>query len=134
MAQTFFNAGENCLLVAAFEIDDAVGFQAGLRECWREEVRSRDVLEHLAPDAGGDAGREEHGRGAVDCAVSSAGDLMQRATREPAARKPRVHSGDTEGQHRCGALVPAFDLPDLDAQRLKGGQGPQSVRCPPRAR
>lgn len=59
---------------------------------------------------------------------------MQRAGREPAAWKPCVHCGDTEGQHRCGAPVPAFDLPDLDAQGLKGGLGPHGVKYPPRAK
>jgi len=32
MPQAFFKAGEDGLLVAAFEIDDAVGVQPGLRE------------------------------------------------------------------------------------------------------
>jgi hypothetical protein len=35
----------------------------------------------------------------------------------------RFNCGDPEGQYRCGASMPAFDLPDLDAQRLKGGWG-----------
>jgi hypothetical protein len=45
----------------------------------------------------------------------------------------RFNCGDPEGQYRCGASMPAFDLPDLDAQRLKGGWGPHSERCPQRA-
>ena len=32
MPQAFFKAGEDGLLVAALEIDDAIGVQSGLRE------------------------------------------------------------------------------------------------------
>ena len=39
-AQAFFKAGEDGLLVAAFEIDDAVGVQPGLRERRRKQVQS----------------------------------------------------------------------------------------------
>ena len=134
VAQPLLKAGEDGLLVAALEIDDAVGLQAGLGERRREQVRAGDAPEHLAAGARGDPGGEQRGGRAVDRAVSAAGDLMQRAAREAAAWKSRVHCGEPEGQHRCGAPVPAFDLPDLDAQRLEGGRGPHSVWCPPGAR
>ena len=88
MPQSLFEACEDRLLVAAFEVDDAVGFQASLRERWREKVRTREAPEHLARCASGDPGGEKRRRRAVDRAVSSAGDLMQRTTREPAPRKP----------------------------------------------
>jgi hypothetical protein len=38
------------------------------------------------------------------------------AAGKPAARKPRVHGGDPEGEHRHDAPVPAFDILDLGAQ------------------
>ena len=54
MPQAFFKAGEDGLLVAAFEIDDAVGVQPGLRERRRKQVESRETPEHLAARAGSD--------------------------------------------------------------------------------
>ena len=39
--QALLEAGEDRLVVAAFEIDDAIGFQTGLRERRREKVRPR---------------------------------------------------------------------------------------------
>jgi hypothetical protein len=56
-----------------------------------------------------------------------AGDLMQRAERQRAAGKPRVHRWDSERQCRKGAPVLALDLPDLGAQRLEGGRRPHGV-------
>jgi len=49
-------------------------------------------------------------------------------TKRPPPGKPRVHSSDPKGKHRCGAPAPAFDLPDLDAQGLDGGRGPHVER------
>jgi len=42
-------------------------------------------------------------------------------------RKAWIHNGKTKGQYRYRTSMPAFDLADLDAQRLKGGRGPHSV-------
>ena len=124
MPQAFFKAGEDGLLVAAFEIDDAVGVQPGLRERRRKQVQSRETPEHLAARAGGDPCCKKRGGRAVDRAVAAASDLMQCAERQRPAGKPSVHRGDTEGQRRCCAPVLALDLPDLGAQRLEGGRRP----------
>jgi hypothetical protein len=35
----------------------------------------------------------------------------------------RFKCGDPEGQYRCGASMPAFDLQDLDAQRYRADGG-----------
>ena len=58
VTQALFKAGEDCLLVAALKIDDAVRLQAGLREGWREEIWSSDTPEHLSSCARGDTGSE----------------------------------------------------------------------------
>ena len=94
--QAFFKAGEDGLLVAAFEIDDAIGVQPGLRERRREQVQSRETPEHLAARAGGDPCGKKRGGRAVDRAVAAASDLMQCAKRQRAAGKPSVHRWDSE--------------------------------------
>src|SRR5271154_3217584 len=96
MPQALFKAGEDGLLVAAFEIDDAVRVQSGLRERRREQVQSRETPEHLAARAGGDSRRKKRGGRAVDRAKPAASDLMQRAKRQRPAGKPRVQPGDSE--------------------------------------
>lgn len=126
MAQTFLEAGQDRFVVAAFEIDDPIRLQACLGECRREEVRARHAPQHLALRSGGDAGGEQ-GRGrTVDRTVPTAGDLVQRTERQAAARESRVDVGKSEGQHRCGAPVPAFNASNLGAQGLDGGLGPHS--------
>ena len=120
MPQAFFKAGEHGLLVAAFEIDDAIGVQPRLRERRREQVRSRETPEHLAACASSDPCCKKRGGRTIDRAIAAASDLMQCAERQRSAGKPSVHRGDTEGQRRRGAPVLAFDLPDLGAQRIRG--------------
>jgi hypothetical protein len=114
--QAFFKAGEDGLLVAAFEIDDAVGVQPGLRKRRRKQVQSRETPEHFAARAGGDPCGKKRGGRAVNRSVAAASNLMQRAKRQRPAREPSVHRGDTEGQQRCCAPVLALDLADLGAQ------------------
>jgi hypothetical protein len=91
MPQAFFEAGEDGLLVAGFEIDDAIGIQPGLRERWRKQIQSDETPEHLAARAGGDACRKKRGGRTVNRAVAAASDLMQCAKRQRPAGKPRVH-------------------------------------------
>ena len=86
-----FKAGEDGLLVAAFEIDDAVGVQPGLRKRRREQVQPRETPEHLAARAGGDPCGKKRSGCAVNRAIAAASDLMQCAKRQRSARKPRVH-------------------------------------------
>ena len=124
MSQPFFEAGEDGLLVAALEIDDAVCVQAGLRERRRKQVQSRETPEHFAVRAGGDPCGKKRSGCAVNRAVAAPSDLMQGAKRQRPAGEPSVHRGDTEGQRRCCASVLALDLPDLGAQRLEGGRRP----------
>ena len=125
MPQAFLKAGEDDLLVASFEIDDAVGVQPGLRTRRRKQVQSRETPEHLPARASSDPGGKKRGGRTVDRAVAAASDLMQCAKRQRPTGKPRVHRWDSEWQCRKGAPVLALDLPDLGAQRLEGGRRPQ---------
>ncbi len=125
MAQTFLDTGEHGLVVASFDIDDAVGRKTGLGQSRSEQIRSGDDPEDLAPCAGGDTGRKKCSGRAVDRAVTAPGDLVQRAERQAPAGESRVHLGDSERKYRFYAPASAFDLLDLRAQGFDGGLGPQ---------
>jgi hypothetical protein len=122
--QAFFKAGEDGLLVAAFEIDDAVGVQPRLRERRRKQIQSGEAPQHFTAGAGGNPCGKKCGGRAVDRAIAAASDLMQCAKRQRSAGEPSVHRRDSEWQCRKGAPVLALDLPDLGAQRLDGGRRP----------
>lgn len=88
MPQPFFHAGEKRFVVARFDIDNAIGRQSCLSNRRSKQVRSRDAPEDLALGAGGDAGAEQRGSGAIDRSVAAAGDFMQRAASKAPARQP----------------------------------------------
>lgn len=87
MPQALLKAGEDGLLVAAFEIDDAVGFQPSLREGGCKQIGASNAPEHFPARAGGNPRHEEGRRGAVNSAVAATTHLVQRTMREPAIRK-----------------------------------------------
>ena len=72
-------------------------------------------------NAGGEQGR----RRAVQGAIGSARDLVQRAQRQPAARQPVVDFRHPKGQNPARNPVPGLDPADLFAQgvHLGGGGG-----------
>ena len=131
--QPLFKAGEDGLLVAALEIDDAVGFQAGLRERRGEKVRAGDAPEHFAARARGDPGGEERGGGAVDGAVAPAGDLMQRAAREPAAGSRESTAARPKGS-TVGRAGAGLRFAGPGRAKTQGRTGAAQRRCPPGAR
>ena len=133
MAQPLLETGQNALVVARLDIDHPVGQQPGLGEGRGEQVRPGDAPEHLAAGARGDAGGEQCRRRAIERAIAAAGDLVQRAAREPSARQPAVQRGDAEGQHRLDAPTLALDGIDLGAQGRDGGFGPHDGCRPPGA-
>lgn len=87
MAQSFFHTGEHGLVVAGFEVDHAVACEARLGNGGREQVGARDAPKDFALGAGGKACAERRSSRAIDGAVTSAGDFMQRAECEATARK-----------------------------------------------
>lgn len=90
MAKPFLETGEHGGFIARLNIDDAAGKQPGLSERRRKEILPGDAPEHLAFGARGNAGGKERRRGAIDRPVAAAGDLVQRAERQPASRQRLV--------------------------------------------
>ncbi|CEG10605.1 hypothetical protein BN961_04045 [Afipia felis] len=77
MTESFFHAGENCLVVAGLNIDHAVCRQSCLSDCWSEKVGPCDAPQHLALGAGSDTGAKQRGRGTVDRPVAAARYFVQ---------------------------------------------------------
>jgi hypothetical protein len=78
MAESLFEARQDSFVVATFEVDDTVGFQAGLRKSRREKIGAGDAPKDLALGACGDSSREKRRRGAVYSTVAASSDLMER--------------------------------------------------------
>lgn len=125
MPDAFFHAGENCLVVAGLDIDDAVRFQARLLQRRRKEIGPGDAPQNLASRARRDAARKQRRCRGVYGAIATAGDFMQRAKRQAAARESCIELGDSEGKYRSGAPASALNLLDPRAQGVYGGLRPQ---------
>lgn len=87
MTQAFFDAGEHGLVVARFDIDDAVRREARLGQSWGEQVGPGDDPEHLASGPGGYAAGKKRCSGSIDRAVTPAGDFVERAESQAAGRQ-----------------------------------------------
>lgn len=86
MPDAFFHAGEDCLVVAGLDIDDAVRFEPRLRQRRGEQVGPGDAPQHLTSCARRYTAREQGCCRAIDGAVAAARDFMQRAERQSAPR------------------------------------------------
>jgi hypothetical protein len=131
VAQTLLKAGEHRLVVAGFEIDDAIGFQARLGERRREQVGPRDAPQDFAARPGRNAGRKQRSGRAVDRAIAAASDLMQSTKRESTPRQMSVDFLDAERQHSPPARARALDAPNALSKLLdnRGRGGRTHVLC-----
>lgn len=84
MTQALFDAGEHGLVVARFDIDDAVRREACLGQRWSEQVRSGDDPEHLASRPSRYAAGKKRCSGSIDRAVTSTGDFVERTQSQAA--------------------------------------------------
>jgi hypothetical protein len=86
-------------LVAGIDVDDAVRGEADLGKRGRKKILPRDAPEDSALCPRRDAGSEKGGRCAINGRIAAPGDLVQRAKREPPARKTAVDRLDPEWEH-----------------------------------
>lgn len=119
MPQALLHAGEYGLVVPRLYIDHSIREQAGLRDGRREEVSFRVTPQDLPPCPGGDSRTEKRRCCAVDGAVPSAGDLVQRAERQPSAGKPGIDCHEAKRQHMSFPRAASLDALDLRAQRIE---------------
>lgn len=90
MPQAFLDRRHHGGFLPGLDIDDPVGMKSRLRQGRSEQVATGQAPQHRTVDARGDARREQGGRSAVDRAVASAGQFMQRTQRQSAARQSLV--------------------------------------------
>ena len=130
MAQSFFKAGENGFLVACLDVDHAVGRQAGLRQGWCEEVLAGHTPQHLSACPRGDASGEKGGSRTVDRAISTPGDFMQGAERQPTSRQMSVDVPEAEGKYGPMARSGTFKALDARSKLCDGGAGLGHTHAP----
>jgi hypothetical protein len=70
-----------------------------------------DAPEHLAPAARGNRRCKQCCRRAIDCTIATAGDLMQRAERQPSSRQPTVDFRYAERQDLARTAARTFEPP-----------------------
>ena len=93
----FLETCEQGFLVAGIDVDDAVRRETDLGKRGRKEILPRDAPEDSALCPRRDAGSKKGGRCAINGRIAAPGDLVQRAKREPPARKTAVDRLDPEG-------------------------------------
>lgn len=120
MAQPFFHAGQNGLVVSGLDMDHPVRHEAGLFEAGRKEILPEDAPQHLALRPRGDASDETRGCRTIQCTIAAARNLMQAAKRQPAARQPQVQPGNTERHHFAHTRAASLKLRDARAKGRKG--------------
>ena len=108
MAQAFFHGEQNCIQAAGFGIHHTLGGQTHPGESGGEQVGSLQHPEHVAAQPSEPAGDEQCGRGAVLRLWATAGNLVQRTTRQAASRKVAVDCRDAECCRR--SLTPGRSL------------------------
>lgn len=120
MAQAFFHAGEQCLLVARLGIDNPVGCQSRLCKRGCEQVLSGHAPQNAPAGSRCDPGCKKRGRCAIDRSASAAGDFMQSAKCKAAPWKFAVNRIDAERQHFTCACTITLKVGNARAQSFYG--------------
>ena len=113
---------EKRLAATRLGVDHTVWMQAGGGKAGCENVALFNHPEHLAFDAGEDAGGEHGGGSAVLDVGAGAGDLVQRATGQATAGQSGVEIGEAEGEwwRGIGRGAMTFQAGDEVAQIAEG--------------
>ena len=108
--------GEDVFLLVALDEIDAIGMEAHLSQCRKEQVRARQAPNDRSRCPGRDAGGEERGRSAIDRAGAATRDFMQCAVGEPAAGQGRVDLRHLKREDGSGMRRTTFKLADALAK------------------
>lgn len=79
VTQALLETGQQRLVVAGFDINDAAGKQAGLGQGRGEQILSSHAPQHFAFGAGRDSGAEQGRSRAIDRPVAAPRHFMERA-------------------------------------------------------
>lgn len=110
MAKAFLHRQEDIGVAAGLDMDDPVGMKAGKTKGRREQIAPAQAPEDRPVEPCENAG-EKDGRGCIVAKIRAAGDLVQRAGQQPAARQPAVNFPDAEREPPLGPLT-ALDSRD----------------------
>ena len=108
MAQTFLHREEHIDVAASLDVDHAVWMQPGQVKSGSEEIAPAETPENRAFYARENSG-EKNGRARLISQITTASDLMERATGYPAAWKTTIDALEAE---RNDVVLPirALDL------------------------
>ena len=120
MAEPFFEATEQCLLVTCFDIDYPVETEPSLMQGWREEILAHEAPQHFARSARRNAGSEQGGSSAIDRTIAASCYLMERGLCQTATRQVLVNHRDAKRQRSGGPFMARFDLLYAGAKGLNG--------------
>lgn len=89
MSQTLFHGEQDIRVAAGLDINHPVRMESREMQGGREQVTPPQAPQDRPLDARQNAGEEDRRTGIVG-QVGTAGNLMQRAARDPAAGQPRI--------------------------------------------
>jgi len=121
VAQAFLHCQQDIGIAARLDMDDTVGMKTSKVERGGEEVAPPQAPEDRPAEPRQDAGKEDGGRGVIG-ELSAAGDLVQGACCNPAARQMGVDPLDPEREERV-IRTRALDLRNARAQLIEDGGG-----------
>ncbi len=101
MSKSLLETGKDRFLVAGLDINHPVGWQAGLRNRWRKEIRLGHTPEYLSACSSSDSSREQRCGGTVDRSIAASGHLMQASNSQSSSRQNPVDFSDSERQNRA---------------------------------
>lgn len=96
MAKAFLHREQHIRVAACLDVNYAIGVQSRQMQCWGKQVAPAQTPEHWPLDPSKYAGEEDRGAGIIG-EIGTAGDFMQRACGQAAARQVAVERLDAEG-------------------------------------
>lgn len=124
MSQALLETGEQGLFIARLDMNQPIGSKPRLCQRRGKQVGARDTPKDFAAGPRCNPSRKQPGRGAIDGAISTTGNLMQTAHRQPAAGKTTVDIREPEWQGRPSWTPTALDaldaLPKVGDSRTDG--------------
>ena len=123
MAQAFLEAGEGREFVAGLDVDHPIHGQPCRLQPRRKQILLAHAPEDLSLQPRHDPSRKQRRSGTIQCPIPPAGNFMQSAQRQAAARQTRVDLLKPEGQNASHAAVRRLDPADFFTQVIDGGRG-----------
>jgi hypothetical protein len=129
VAQGFFEAGKDSLVISCLDMDNPVRREPSRRQRGREQILAALSPQHLAPGPRCDPGGKECSGSAVDRAVASTGHFVQSAERQAAFGQMLINGLDAERQYCPPMPRAALKASNALAKRVNGGNMERCAHC-----